>query len=123
MPDVPSTKRCPFCAEQIRTEAVKCRFCGSRLDTRALARPWSRSRTGRRVGGVCAGLAAEFDISVTLVRLAFILATVIGGSGIIVYIALWVLMPLPPAEHDLDRLLEEPDDQYGGPGSGPPAPR
>jgi phage shock protein PspC (stress-responsive transcriptional regulator) len=33
---------------------------------------------------------------VTLLRLVFIIATVLGGWGIVVYIAMWALMPLPP---------------------------
>ena len=41
MADV-ATKRCPFCAEEIRTEAVKCRFCGSYLEGSALQRNWRR---------------------------------------------------------------------------------
>jgi phage shock protein PspC (stress-responsive transcriptional regulator) len=88
-------KTCPYCAEEIRGEAVKCRFCGSRLDGNVLAMEWTRSDEGRMIAGVCAGLAAQFDISVTLVRLAFVLMCVFGvGTGIMVYVILWIIMPL-----------------------------
>jgi phage shock protein PspC (stress-responsive transcriptional regulator) len=59
------------------------------------------------IAGVCAGLAEEFGISVTILRLAFVLGTLISGTGIIIYLILWVLMPyrrepnieaLPPHE-------------------------
>lgn len=93
----PATKRCPYCAEEIRAEAVKCRWCGSMLGGTALSRTWYRSRRGKMIAGVCAGLAAEFGVSVTMVRLAFLLGTLIGGGmGIVIYIALWVVMPYGP---------------------------
>jgi phage shock protein PspC (stress-responsive transcriptional regulator) len=98
MPDVPATKRCPYCAEEIRAEAVKCRWCGTHLGGTALQRSWYRSREHRRVAGVCAGLAEEFGISVTLIRLAFLLGTLAGGGmGIVLYLVLWVAMPYRPA--------------------------
>ena len=88
-------KTCPYCAEEIRSEAVKCRFCGSRLDGIVLAMEWTRREEGKMIAGVCAGLADQFDISVTLVRLAFVLACVVGGGvGFLVYVILWIIMPM-----------------------------
>jgi phage shock protein PspC (stress-responsive transcriptional regulator) len=107
-PDAQATKRCPYCAEQIRLEAIKCRYCGSRVDPGALSRAWRRSRRGKKIAGVAAGLALELGLSVTLLRLAFIIATLLGGWGVVVYIAMWALMPLPP--EDADQELEPPED-------------
>jgi phage shock protein C len=52
-----------------------------------------RPRDGRVVAGVCAGLAAYFGIDPTLVRLAFALATVFGGIGILLYLCAWIVIP------------------------------
>ena len=93
MPDV-TTKRCPYCAEEIKAEAVKCRFCGSLLQPGTpLTRSWYRVREGKMIAGVCAGLAEQFGISVTILRLAFVLGTLIGGWALVVYLVLWVVMP------------------------------
>jgi phage shock protein C len=90
-------KRCPYCAEEIRLEALKCRFCGSFVDGPAVSRGWLRSRDGKMIAGVCAGLAREFSVPVTVLRLAFVRGTLFGGGiGIIVYLVLWVVMPYEP---------------------------
>jgi phage shock protein PspC (stress-responsive transcriptional regulator) len=93
-------KRCPYCAEEIRAEARKCRYCGSHVeDGGALVRTWYRTRYGKMIAGVCAGLAEQFGISVTILRLAFLLSALIGGGvGVIIYVALWVVMPYRPSE-------------------------
>ena len=45
------------------------------------------------IAGVCAGLAEQFGVSVTALRLATVLSTLIGGWGLVVYVVLWVIMP------------------------------
>ncbi|MFC1650698.1 PspC domain-containing protein [Candidatus Latescibacterota bacterium] len=95
-------KKCPYCAEMIQSEAVKCRFCGSNVLKKGKAGgsspqsdDWHRVRDGKRVAGVCTGLANQFDAPqiVMPLRLFFIISTLFWGFGIILYIALWVLMP------------------------------
>lgn len=45
------------------------------------------------IAGVCSGLAAYFGIDPIILRLIFILSIFFGGSGVIVYIVLWIVMP------------------------------
>ncbi|MGH9068104.1 MAG: PspC domain-containing protein [Acidimicrobiales bacterium] len=52
-----------------------------------------RSRRDRMLAGVASGLADYFDVDVTLVRIAFVVLTVLGAAGIPVYAAAWLLIP------------------------------
>ncbi|MBK7256359.1 MAG: PspC domain-containing protein [Ignavibacteriae bacterium] len=56
----------------------------------------TKSRTDRMIDGVCGGVAAYFGVDPTLVRVAWVLVTLLGGSGIILYIAAMILMPKAP---------------------------
>jgi phage shock protein C len=60
------------------------------------ARKLYRSRTDKQVAGVCGGLAAYFNVDVTLMRVLFILLGILGAAGIILYIAMWIIVPLEP---------------------------
>ncbi len=53
----------------------------------------TRSRSDVMIGGVCSGLGRYFKIDPTLIRLAFVLLTLAGGSGVLVYFILWVVIP------------------------------
>jgi phage shock protein C len=112
-----STKRCPYCAEDIRAEALKCRYCGSLVERGTpLSRPWYRARQGKMIAGVCAGLAEQFGASVTIVRLAFLLSGLLGGGvGVVIYVALWVVMPYQPSNAS-DAAIPGPQSREPGPG-------
>jgi phage shock protein PspC (stress-responsive transcriptional regulator) len=45
------------------------------------------------IGGVCGGLGNYFGIDPSLVRLAFVLLFVFGGSGFLLYLILWIVLP------------------------------
>jgi len=55
-----------------------------------------RSRTERKIAGVCGGVANYFEVDPTLVRLLWALATFFGGAGVIMYVLAWIIMPLEP---------------------------
>jgi phage shock protein PspC (stress-responsive transcriptional regulator) len=88
-------KRCPYCAEEIRAAAVKCRYCGSALDgAKAFALQWYRLREGKRIAGVCAGLADYYGVPVAALRLAAVVLALLGaGWGVVLYVVLWIVMP------------------------------
>jgi phage shock protein PspC (stress-responsive transcriptional regulator) len=52
-----------------------------------------RSRHDRMLGGVAAGIARYVGVDATLVRIAFAVLTIVGGVGIPVYLACWLLIP------------------------------
>jgi len=55
-----------------------------------------RSRTNRQVAGVCGGLAQYFNIDATLIRVFFVVLAVLGGSGLVIYLVLWIIVPREP---------------------------
>lgn len=55
-----------------------------------------RSRTDRKIAGICGGLAQYFDIDPVIVRLAWALLFFLAGTGFIVYLIAWIVIPLEP---------------------------
>ena len=87
---------CPYCKTQNQPGSVKCAACGSWMVDYPPVREWTRAREGKMIAGVCRGLANRFGLPVAAIRFAFLLSLVLGGWGFIVYVALWIAMPLPP---------------------------
>lgn len=52
-----------------------------------------KSKTDEKICGVCGGIAEFFDVDSTLIRLAWVLFTALGGSGVIAYIVAALVMP------------------------------
>jgi len=59
-----------------------------------MAKKLTKSRTDRKVAGVCGGIAEFFDVDVTVIRILWILAILFGGTGIVAYIVCALLMCL-----------------------------
>lgn len=53
----------------------------------------TRSESDRMIAGVCGGLGEFFGVDSTLLRIVFGLLAVFGGSGIVVYLVLWLIVP------------------------------
>jgi phage shock protein PspC (stress-responsive transcriptional regulator) len=88
----------------IKEDAIKCRWCGSALTKKDIGFDffttpgyWHRVDEGKKVAGVCTGIAKQLDSPILLLplRLFFILTTFFYGFGLICYIILWLLMPGP----------------------------
>ena len=55
-----------------------------------------RSKSNRKLAGVCGGLAQYFNLDATLIRVLFIALAVLGGSGLVLYLAMWIIVPNQP---------------------------
>lgn len=59
-----------------------------------------RRKEDRMLAGVCGGLAGYFSVDVTLIRVLFVVLAVMGGAGLVIYLAMWILVPEEPARPD-----------------------
>jgi phage shock protein PspC (stress-responsive transcriptional regulator) len=75
-------KRCAYCAEEIRAEAVRCPHCRSRLDGFDIEH-WHRAHEDARLGGVASAVAHALSLPVGLVRLAFVIAAFVHLVGVV----------------------------------------
>jgi len=57
-----------------------------------------RSRTDRKIWGVCGGLAKYFDIDPTIVRVIFVASLLCGTLGLWVYIIMAIIVPVEGSE-------------------------
>jgi len=89
------TKDCPYCAEPVKGPASICPHCRSSLGNPSGPDTY-RNHAGRQIAGVSIALAEGFGVSVTFVRLGFIVATFISFIGPPLYLALWLLLPAEP---------------------------
>ena len=55
-----------------------------------------KSSTDKKLAGVCGGIAEYFNIDSTLVRLGWVVFSLLGGSGLVAYIIAAIIMPDRP---------------------------
>jgi len=94
---------CPSCQKDIAPGSKFCYSCGAKQPDSPGATPsylppkkLVRSINNKKIAGVCAGVADYFDLDPTLVRVLWLLATLIPGPNIIVYVILWIVLPQGP---------------------------
>jgi len=75
-----------------------------------------RSRDGRMLAGVCAGVAGYFGFDVTLVRVIWAVVSVLtGGAGVLAYLAAWVIIPDEGQKGPIDEnIVSKKQDAWSG---------
>ncbi len=75
-----------------------------------------RSRDGRMLAGVCAGVAGYFGVDVTLVRVIWAVVSVItGGAGILAYLVAWIIIPDEGQKSPIaENIPGQEQDSYSG---------
>lgn len=87
---------CNFCGKVVQDDANLCAYCGKRIGLVTARKRLMRPRNGRKVAGVCLGFAEYFDLDVTLVRIVWLLVSVMTGVGAVTYPIAWIVMPDEP---------------------------
>jgi len=110
-----ATRPCPYCAEEIAAEAVRCPHCRTRLAGFDPER-WHRAHPERRMAGVAAAVADGLSLSAGAIRLGFIVLTFLPMHvGPLLYGALWLVIPPAPGARSLvDRAIERVKDAVQG---------
>ncbi len=88
---------CARCFKELEDGSAFCRFCGAAVGAAPSVPRITRIPAEGQVGGVCAGLAAYFDADVTLIRLAWVILSIVPGlllGGVLVYAVCWILLPV-----------------------------
>lgn len=87
---------CARCSREIETDSGFCRFCGATVGANVRSRRLVRVPADGRIAGVCAGIAEYLETDVTLVRLVWVILSIVPGAligGVIAYVAAWILVP------------------------------
>jgi phage shock protein C len=87
---------CNYCGKVIQDDASHCAYCGKRVGGVMGRKRLLRSRTDRKIAGVCAGVAEYFDLDVSLVRVVWLVAAVLTVIGFLSYPIAWIVMPEEP---------------------------
>jgi len=102
------SRTCPWCAEPVSREARRCPHCASAIGGGVRdPHEWHRDYAERKLGGVSCALAENLGISVSLVRAGFLLLAFFHAIGIVLYAALWfVIPPAPGSRSGFERALD-----------------
>ncbi len=103
----------------VNTEPRQTEYRQYRSENRDTVRKFFRDREGKKIAGVCSGLALYLNIDVTLIRILFLVVFFFGSAGGWIYLVLWIIAPeartaaekcelrgIPPTAENIRRFSE-----------------
>ncbi len=101
---------CNACGKVIAEDGRYCSHCGTLVGIMPAPKKLMRSRSNRKIGGVCAGFAHYLDLDVSLVRILWFFITLACGifPGIVAYVLGWIIIPEEPLFFPVARAAQQP---------------
>ena len=101
---------CVRCGREIVEEAAFCHYCGASQQPAAprgaQRAPLRRSQLDRQLAGVCGGIARYLSVDPVLVRVAWVVLSIVPGTiflGVLAYLVAWLIVPdAEPGSEDVD---------------------
>jgi phage shock protein C len=89
---------CNACGKVIGEDGRYCSHCGNLVGALPVPKRLMRSRSDRKLAGVCAGLGHYLDLDVSLVRILWFFITLACGifPGLVAYVIGWIIIPEEP---------------------------
>lgn len=93
---------CSSCGVPLEEQFAYCHHCGrpthpDRTSPWGVPRRLARPLWEKKIGGVCAGFARYFDVDVSLMRILWLVVSLVTGVGFIAYLIAWIAMPAEAA--------------------------
>jgi phage shock protein PspC (stress-responsive transcriptional regulator) len=74
-------------------------------------RSLTRSKTDKVIAGVCGGLGEYFNVDPVIIRLIFVVVTILGGAGVLAYIVMWIIVPESGQKSYAESIKKDIDDK------------
>jgi phage shock protein C len=89
---------CNACGKVIAEDGRYCSHCGNVVGIPPAPKKLMRSRSDRKIAGVCSGLAEYLDLDISLVRILWFFIAFVSGifPGFIAYVLAWIIIPEEP---------------------------
>jgi phage shock protein C len=87
---------CSHCGREIADSSSYCSSCGARQQQRVSYKQLTLSATDSKIAGVCGGIAEYLDVDPTVVRLIWLVLSIVPGGivgGVVAYLVAWIIMP------------------------------